>query len=154
MVTRRELNEGKRRTKGRGGEGLGWREGKFVMCCRMSVSAQASTFFSRIGQPYRTTHAFPQDKACLDDPIISIRPCRDPLYQLPEDEVPHTPVTGINPCNIEHNLPLRSNSRLLASPVKRLYHRKFLSLGSCYFWCHNLVVHGRFPVRPSIHSSC
>ena len=72
------------RQREREGEGWGGGEGKFVMCCRMSVSAQASTVFSRIGQPYRTTHAFSQDKACLDDPIISIGPCRDHLSQLPE----------------------------------------------------------------------
>ena len=90
----------KERDRQRKEEGLGQREGKFVMCCRMSVSAQASTFFSRIGQPYGTTHAFSQDKACLDDPIISIRPYRDPLSQVPETSFLITPVTGINPCNI------------------------------------------------------
>ncbi len=33
-------------------EGWEWgREGKFVMCCRMSVSAQASMFFRELASP-------------------------------------------------------------------------------------------------------
>ena len=41
----------KERERQREGEGLAWREGKFVMCCRMSVSAQASTFFRELASP-------------------------------------------------------------------------------------------------------
>ena len=98
------------------------REGKFVMCCRMSVSAQASTVFSRIGQPYGTTHAFSQDKASLDDPIISFRPCRDRLSHLPETTSlarrnRHQSLQYNIPAYLRDPFPTFSNSRLLACPV-------------------------------------
>ena len=77
MVTRRELNEGKRKTKGRGRIGV---EGREICDVLQDERVCPSVdFFSRIGQPYRTTHAFSQYKACLDDPTISIQPCRDRL---------------------------------------------------------------------------